>query len=284
MKFFLAAILINFLLSFNLHSQSIEETYQFGNHQLTLGNYNNAISSYRRVLFFDDGSYKGEIFSKLAKCYKLSGEYTKAHKYYDLAYFNTQNDSLRNEYILKKVYLYILNKEYNYAHIEILNAKTHENDYFRYKINFYKGIINFHKKQYELAHESFKSCFDVSEIEIIDKLNILFQDNKKIDNLNPKVARYLSVIPGVGQLYSGYPREALNSFMLTTGLLILYSYTIFNYSLVDGMLAVLPWFQRYYLGGLEKAENLAKYKIEYEKNIIYTEILRLFHDRNDMEY
>lgn len=259
-----------------IFSQTIDETFQFANDQLQNGNYENAISAYRRVLYFDNNIYRTQVFANLSKCYEIIHDFNKSHYYLDLAYSNTNNDSLRNEYVIKKTYLYILQKEFDYAMIEITNVKFSNSNYFKKKMNFYKGIIFYQKNDFEKSKKSFIECFNENEKMKIEKIDSLFKANNKLEKLNPKTVRYLSVIPGLGQLYAGYPEEALNSFILATALLSLYTYTIINYSVIDGFLAIIPWFQRYYVGGLERTEQLTIEKINTERNTIYLEILSLF--------
>ncbi len=275
MKIFLISILTNLLFS-GIFCQTIDETFQFANDQLQNGNYENAISAYRRVLYFDDQIYNTKVYANLSKCYELIHDYNKSHYYLDLAYSNTKNDSIKNVYVIKKTYLYILQKKFDYAMIEITNVKHGNSNYFKKEVNFYKGIIFFQKNDFEKAEQSFINCFDKKEKNKIEKVDSLFRINNKLEKLNPKAVRHLSIIPGLGQLYAGYPKEALNSFILATALLSLYTYTIINYSVIDGFLAIIPWFQRYYVGGLEKTEQLAIEKINTERNTIYLEILSLF--------
>lgn len=104
----------------------------------------------------------------------------------------------------------------------------------------------------------------------INELNSL---NLELGNLklkNIKFAYMLSaVIPGLGQLYAGYPKEAINSFtlngLLITGLVI----TSFNYTWFDGLLAFGMWLPRYYIGGIKLAGKLAKQKNLDKKNLLF---------------
>jgi tetratricopeptide (TPR) repeat protein len=78
---------------------------------------------------------------------------------------------------------------------------------------------------------------------------------------NPNAAMVMSaVLPGAGQWYSGSKREAMNSLLINTLFLTLTIRTTRLVSTLDVMIAILPWFQRYYVGGYNRASLLAYQK------------------------
>jgi hypothetical protein len=92
---------------------------------------------------------------------------------------------------------------------------------------------------------------------------------------NPRTAYFLSlVLPGTGQFYSGSIKEGLNSAILLDGLLFAAVLLAREYSTVTSFVTILPWFQRYYLGGANKAERLAHEKQLAKRNDIYQNILQ----------
>jgi len=54
---------------------------------------------------------------------------------------------------------------------------------------------------------------------------------------------------------------------------MLFAYVVFNYTLLDGILSVMPWYQRYYLGGINSAYDIAVQKINDKRTLIYHSIL-----------
>jgi len=69
-----------------------------------------------------------------------------------------------------------------------------------------------------------------------------------------------AVLPGAGQWYSGSKREAMNSLLINALFLTLTIRTTRLVSTLDVMIAILPWFQRYYVGGYNRASLLAYQK------------------------
>ncbi|MFM8493897.1 MAG: hypothetical protein ACKOA7_09205, partial [Bacteroidota bacterium] len=78
---------------------------------------------------------------------------------------------------------------------------------------------------------------------------------------NPNAAMVMSaVLPGAGQWYSGSKREAMNTLLINALFLTLTIRTARLVSPLDVMIAILPWFQRYYVGGYNRASLLAYQK------------------------
>ncbi len=263
------------LLSLPVIGQGLEKTYQLAMHQLENGQHGQAIPAFRRVVHFDTtGFYAERSYEKLGDCYTRMRKSEKAHYYYGLAYQHTESDSGKTSLALKKVYLHLLDKEYDYASLEMAGISIHNQGKMLDKKRVYQGIIDFKKEEFASARQYFLAAAkDSIQARAIDSL---FQEVERLNRLNPRLARYLSIfLPGSGQLYAGYPMEAANSFLLTTAFWGLYLYTIINYSLVDAILAVIPWFQRYYTGGFFQAEELARQKIAEKRSEVFNELIQV---------
>ena len=259
---------------FTTEAQNLGQTMDFASRQYNRGNTHEAISLYQRVLFFDSlNIHSYEACRDLASCYIMVNDYPKARVFSRMAGNLAPTDSLRDEQIFQLAYLHLAEDDYNYALIELLGMKESESGYFRMKRNFYLGIAYFQQTDYQRSIDFFIKCIDStnqkSREELIDILDEVRHINKRY---NPKTAKTLSMIlPGLGQLYCGEYKGAVNSLALTTGLAILYIVTIYNYSFVDASISVLPWFQRYYQGGFQNAEKAAiirkqnRIKKQYQK-------------------
>jgi hypothetical protein len=88
------------------------------------------------------------------------------------------------------------------------------------------------------------------------------------------------IIPGLGQVYSHDIKSGINSLLLTSGLIALGVNISLKYSPVDAVFAILPWYQRYYTGGFEKASEIASRKRQLNRNRVYTRVLKLTGDNS----
>ena len=97
-----------------------------------------------------------------------------------------------------------------------------------------------------------------------DQLNEVFRSVDKVNKKTKMKAILLSaVFPGTGQAYSRHYKEGINSLITISAFGAAYVFTITNYGLVVGLISVSPWFQRYYVGGMNSAADLLEeYKAE----------------------
>lgn len=248
----------------------------YADQQAGWGNYNEAISLYRRVLFFDTlNNSSAEVCKKLASCYIVTKDYVKAREFSKIAGNLANNDSVRNEMIFQTAYLYLLENDYNYALIELYGINDLGTTYFESKKNFYLGVALFQQTDYKESREYFAGCIDSADKESLQALNDVFDQIKKIDKrYNPKTAKILSIfIPGSGQVYSGDFKGSVNSLILTAGLAALYINSAINYTFIDATVSILPWLQRYYQGGYENAARSAIIKKERKIKEQYHQVI-----------
>ncbi|MEM7367171.1 MAG: hypothetical protein AAF587_01150 [Bacteroidota bacterium] len=265
--------LILLMVPLTLPAQTLQQTLAFAQEQYEAKEYEGAIKAYRRVLFFGINQAGNEVFEPLANCYLATGNAQAAHSYLDLAYANEHNDSLRNELLFKKATAFMLEGQYQYAKVELFNLDA-ETGYFLRKQAFYQGIIAFQQADFDQAESYFLGMIDPSETEIIAAIENIFQQNHRLKRFNPNKVRIMSaVLPGLGQLYCGEYKDAINSLLLVGGLGVLFGYTTVNLSLVDALVSIFPWYQRYFVGGYRRAYRLAEDKIIKERAGLYQELL-----------
>jgi len=271
-KYFLHIILS--ICSFSGFSQDIQGTLTFADSLFATQNYEYAIKNYKRVLFFGDDKLNEIIQPKLANCFLLLDDYEKALFHYNLAYSYTSNDSLSNEYLFKRVLIYIIqNKPYS-ALQELYNISVDSSAIQFKRREFFHAVIDFQNNQFESAENHF--LYAQNDTIKANQIIALF-DQYNLNKPKTKTARILSMfIPGAGQLYAGDVKNAANSLILTSGLTLLFIVTTKNYSLLDAFISVLPWINRYYVGGFTSAGHIAAQKIEEKKQKLYHEILLLF--------
>lgn len=255
--------------------QSLEATFGFAETQFKEGRYQEAIKVYHRVLFFDrqEGRYATSVYERMGDCYRLQQNYKEAAHYYDLAYYNHPNDSAQAELALKKSASVLLGKGFDYALVDLLQLPPRLQKSQELRKNLYLGIAYYGLEDFEKAEQYLLAAVDSSDREAYLQIQQEFSDLHHI-RLNPKKARILSmIIPGLGQFYAGDVKNGLNSFLLCSAWVVLGAVIVRNYTLWDGVLTAIPWYQRYYLGGVEKAEEIATRKLRKKRSAIYENLL-----------
>lgn len=230
---------------------------------------------FHRVLFFDQkGQYSFEVALHLSDCYDILSDHQKSQYFLDMAYHLTSDDSVQNEILFMKTWKYVKHEEYEQGLKELFSADLNS-PYFTSKYQFYSGMIYFLKKDYERSAD-FLFKFTKNEASR-EELKLLFEKVQKINRrYNPKMATALSlVIPGLGQLYCGDVKNSLNSFLLTGMFGYLFIHTAVRYSFSDAFVSVMPWYQRYFMGGYERAGKIAMMKREMETDEVLHKILEV---------
>lgn len=261
-------------LGLGARGQSLKQTLDFANESYDQQNFKEAESAFRRVLFFDKaGVNASEINVKLANSLYFNGSYLEANYYYDLAYF-LADDSLKTAITLQKVSSYLLLQNYGYARIELYNLPIELNEVDRKQATFYEAMLEFAEQNFDSSEVLFKQLSE-------DTLTIdeLFVRNLKIEKLNPKTAKVLSIIvPGLGQMYAGDWKAGINSLVLSGGLFYLGIRSGINNSFLDAAIGFLPWFQRYYTGGFKRAEKIAIAKKQERRYAVFNELLAIINE------
>jgi hypothetical protein len=268
-------VVTNLLFIQSSFCQNTDLIVVFSDQQFAKGNFGLAANEYNRALFFGYHA-PDELCLKIANCYINLNKPDLSALFFDRAYFSGVSDSIKTEAIIGKSFSLILDKQYMLALSELMNldsAKIAEQDI---KLNFLKGIAYFGLNQDELAEVAFKKSVSKSSgINSAYDIEKEFQQIKKSEKrFNPHTAWLLSLlVPGTGQAYAGDYKEAANSAFLLGGIIYLATTFAAKYSALEAIVIILPWFQRYYMGGANKAERLAIEKQERKRNDSYQRIL-----------
>lgn len=239
------------------------------------GNYSSAIELYERLLFFGDDKRSNQIYLPLARAYTVTGQYERASVHYNNAYNNQTVDTLRYEIVFESALNYILDNDTSLAYSELLNIpETKISNRISDKLHLLMGTLDYKSGRYTGAKNHFLSITILNED---DKkyIQTFFKKTAKVNRkYNPIMVEWMSVIPGLGQAWCGYYEESANAVLLTGALMILYMDVSSKYRVIDGLLSVYPWLNRYYKGGITKSYKLAVKKRETEKNKLFNSLLK----------
>lgn len=265
-------ILLSIISVHLVYSQDeIDRTLYFADLQLSAGNYGLAAKEYQRVLFYTD-SVQPEIVIRLAEALYKKGNWQQARNYYNQVIRTAENNIQIIEAKFNVISSFISENMYNKALIELFNIHDSTYQEYQFEVDVLFGICYFGLHDFDESRSYFIHAVQQDEV-AIEKIDSVFS-SKTINRPNPKVASVLSIIlPGLGQLYSGSFYNAANSFLLTESLLVLAIIVAYQYKFIDAVFTVVPWYQRYYLGGVENAERAAEQKRYENRNQAYKAVL-----------
>ena len=262
------------LISLSAYSpaQTVGETRAFADSLYTAGRLDEALPVYQRTAYFNRPGVDAEVLSRIADCFISGGDLEKALEFYDHSYFAQTNDSIKKEVLFRKSACYLRSHNYNFALMELLSLEDSLSAGFGKKRNFYLGMTWYGLEDFDKAGRYFGLA--AADQASQEKIRTLFADTRRFYRPHPKLASWLSIIlPGAGQIYSGEVWSGINSLMLTGFFVGLGFYIVSVSSPVDALFTALPWFQRYYQGGFQRAADFAKNKRTENRSRIFDEVL-----------
>ncbi|HPE86097.1 MAG: DUF5683 domain-containing protein [Bacteroidales bacterium] len=269
-KFFCFLTSVCLLVGMASQAQSSSETLHYARSLTKLNRHLEAVDAYRRVLYFHP-ELTDSIARETGHALRKAGYYDKARYYYNIAFHHTHDTLKKANIRFDIVHSYILEREFMTAHLQLTNMRYALPVYNEKKMAFYRGIVAFQTDQIKEAKNNFVCYFNEQDTSIV--LQAMKNAEKNLA-MNPQKAMWLSlIVPGLGQIYNKEYIEATNSFIINTFFLSIYFYVALNYNPLQGFIAVLPWFQRYYIGGMKRAKQLTIEKKESEKQRILAALL-----------
>lgn len=247
------------------------DAYWFAKNQMEKGNYKDAAKEFNRAIFLGT-SFTADSYRQIGESYFNSGEYNLSDVFFDKAYFAFGEDSLKTEILLRKTYTNVLRKKFTNAYYELANVDSLYGSNQSEKFWFYLGIVYYGMNDYENAKLSFEKNLSPGQIaELSTRFDYLIKMQKR--HRPGKVETLSYILPGLGQVHTGNIKEGINSFVLLGALFYGMVKVGLVYSGFDGLFLFGPWFQRYYMGGAEKAKHMAEHKIVEIKNEVFNQIL-----------
>ena len=270
-------ILLCFVLSFGLQAQNVEETFAFGKEQYALGRFESSELALERVLFFGNGLYQVECLGLIGDMRMQQGKAKEAVTYYSRAARAASEYETQVWFLLRKTSGLLASGNGKLAMIDLLGISDHVTDtLLRYR-NFLMGVAQFQELDFASGKNSFLAALPESAVKERQQVDSLFQVLEKIKHPNPRTARILSIcLPGLGQFYAGDIKNGINSLLLTGAFLALGINTAIKYTLVDAFGSVLPWFQRYYMGGFSRAERIAEDRLREKQDKIFRALIEVY--------
>ena len=232
-------------------------------------NYFDAVTEFKRLLFFDETqTYEFDANFLIGLSYKHGGMFSEALQYLSLAKLKSGSDEEFYTSSIEIIKINILRRT-TFKAFSMLDSLAIDR---RFKdklieINYWKGWTYIFSDDWVKASETFTKINQNQMAVLCDSIN---------NNLyNPQLAKYLSIIPGAGQFYTGEYVSGL----LSIGWNVLWGYltidAFIDDRVLDGVLigSLLWW--RFYSGNIQNAEKFA-----VEKNLHITNSALLYLQNN----
>ncbi|MEP3580413.1 MAG: hypothetical protein ABJN36_00410 [Cyclobacteriaceae bacterium] len=215
--------------------------------------------SFERMYYesLDDKVRAGNLLKK-AFCYKALSQYDKALEALNRIRL-TPRDSVMKIVSYEKVLAYYLNEDYQASYNEVLKNKL----LFGPKdpdIVCFEALNLIAVYKWKEAERLLLDNEELLELSVTD-IETVFDGNKTPKN--PDKAFNLSMfLPGVGQMYAGYPFKGLLSGGIQAGLVGASAYALYKGYFFTGGLTGVALFYTFYFGGARYARELAQKRNE----------------------
>jgi hypothetical protein len=272
MKYFLFPFFyLLFCSSIECRSDNIETVISFGDNLFLKKKYFSALNEYQRAFFFSKGELKCQLGKKIADCYLILEDYKMARTFYDSASFYSKYDSLKTSCEFQKILCFMKQNDFGYALLKLNNLKVDADIHLMRRKNLYQGICFFGTGRYDASYQHFLNSIAQIDTNRRLQLQLIFENQKMLKRPNSSAAIMLSLlIPGAGQVYSGDFKDGLNSLLLLGSLFYLGSAGSLN-----NLMAIVPFFYRYYMGGILKAKQIAERKRKEKQYIFYSNLMEV---------
>ncbi|MGQ9643433.1 MAG: hypothetical protein ACUVT3_06215 [Ignavibacterium sp.] len=218
-------------------------------------NYFDAITEYKRLLFFDSlNHFRFYSNYQIGLCYKNGAKYSDAIRYFVLAENNASNDEQLFNSKVQQVRTNILRRTTSRAEKILSEIETDKRfEQHKREIKYWRGWSFIFSDKWKDAYRIF------SEIGETNLAQICLNTHEKLYSV--EFAKYSSmIIPGLGQFYTGEYLSGLLSIAwnIFAGYLTINAFN--QERIFDGIVtANLLWF-RFYRGNFQNAEKFAEEK------------------------
>ncbi|MFA5814270.1 MAG: tetratricopeptide repeat protein [Bacteroidales bacterium] len=264
-----------------VNAQELGAVIEFADSEYLSGNYETAVMEYQRALFFCKDSSQPYLQKQIGLCFFSLNDFERAGQFLRDASDNYPDDSIKLECKFGVISCSIQQRRFFTALDELSLIPETKQDYFNRKKFFYSGVCHWGTDRYDAAFDSFNKCVPENDPNKLQRLQALETVFRKPACPNPHLAFILSILPGIGQIYAGDVQSGIFSmlfcsFLLTTGY---FSVLALKSNII--LLYLIPWIQRYYVGGMIYAREIAEQRISDRNSMIYLEILDILTQREN---
>ena len=251
----------------------------FGDHLFASGDYDAAITEYKRFLFFNvDHPQAVEAQFKIGLAYRAQKWWMEAAEAMIAAIQRTTETELQAERRVELAVTLIASGAYDLALVELIKVDMQsQSARLRQRARFLRGVAYLYQFKWEQARSVFQVYFDEipSAAGAAAEIDTLFLDALNRSQKSEKAARLLSTfLPGLGQTYAGDWKNGLNALLLNGVLGYVTLDAAIERDYDDALLSFFFLFYRYYAGNRYRAVEAAQTFNDWENRRHVEKILQ----------
>lgn len=267
----------------------------FGDKYLNSGNYFDAVTEYKRYIFFnkeDNNINISYAYYKIGFAYRNQMQWNKSIEALSKSIQSSSIAHIRDERKIDLAVVYLAKGDYGVADFHLIKVELFSRiPELKRKASFFRGISSLYSCKWNQARIAFKTFFNTNTnnelSELADQIELLLLRAKNIKYKSPKFAKIIStVLPGGGQIYSGDWTNGLKAILINTATGYLFISDLIKRQYFDAIFNSLFLFERFYRGNRSLAEKSAikynrKLNQQFVRNIL--NLLNQYSDELDFE-
>jgi len=233
------------------------------------GNYEQAITEYKRFLFFAansgiecDSNAVSYAYHRIGLSYRNQKMWKPSLNALQQSIKYASNDSIQTERKIALSVVLIAMGNYSAADFKLLLIESYcKFPELKNRARFLRGIVAIYQFNWKEAQRLIKFSEDPG----FSRVDSLLSEAQNLKYKSVNIAKRLSTfLPGAGQVYVGDLRNGVNALLLNGAIGFLLGYNLFNGNYPDAILVYLCLFRRYYSGNKYHAGLIAE---EYNKHL-----------------
>ena len=250
-----------------------------GDRLFALGDYDAAITEYKRFLFFDaNHPQAGEVQFKIGLAYRAQQWWAEAVEAMIAAVQLTTETEFQAERRVELAVTLIGSGAYDLALVELIQVDMQsQSARLRQRARFLRGVAYLYQFKWEQARSVFQVYFDEipNTARVAAEIDTLFSEAINLPQKSEKTARLLSTfLPGLGQTYAEDWKNGVNALLLNGVLGYVTLDAAIERDYDDAILSFFFLFHRYYSGNRYRAAEAAQTFNDRENRRHVEKILR----------
>lgn len=230
------------------------------------GNYYDAITEYKRYIFFNSEKKDDSIsyaYYKIGLAFRNQGAWEEALSELRISIQTAKTERVRDERKIELAVVQIASGNYSAAEFLLIKLEMFSQiPELKQKAAFFRGIALLYSFKWKQANEAFymysNNLKDASK-GISKHVESLLSNAQNMKHKSPKLAKMLStVLPGSGQFYAGDWWNGINALLINAATGYLLVNDILKRQYQDAIFNSLFLFGRFYSGNRYHAEEAAK--------------------------
>lgn len=265
MSTFLKITALCLFLTGSLQALPTDPVLDFADTLFGAGDYDNAITEYKRYIFFNPTSdLASYAHYKIGLSLRSQLRWEEAIAALQHSIFTAPSDSIREEMEISKAVTMLASGDFSGTELKLLRLELNSDlPSIRNKAFYYRGVACLYAHKWEHARKAFRKYFSEAnpgmQSTVAAGIDSVLAEATHARFKSPKLAKVLSTfLPGSGQIYSGDINNGINALAINAGTGYLLVGSLIQGSYANAFLSYFFLFNRYYFGNRHKAEKAAE--------------------------